>query len=183
MKNTSDKRSYTKGTRYSVCLVKDMILNEKNSNELDGYHFSRFQKNFIRREKLPSGSSAFQTVLKDISVEDQSVGFRMPRYAQPVKPDRTKTTQLNVAHLDTGKSNLSVKQEPTAKVRRKSAPAFMPRETSRPSTVSIVTRRVHWGEPSVSVCSLEVRPLTHGRPRFLSDNSLNDIKGILKKTA
>ena len=181
MKNTSDKRSYTKGTRYSVCLVKDMILNEKNSNELDGYHFSRFQKNFIRREKLPSGSSAFQTVLKDISVEDQSVGI--PRYAGSIQPDSTKTAQLNVAHLDTGKSNLSVKQEPTAKVRRKSAPAFMPQETSRPSTVSIVTRRVHWGEPSVSVCSLDVRPLTHGRPRFLSDNSLNDIKGILKKTS
>ena len=182
MKNATDKRIYEKGTRFSVSLVKDMILNEKNSNELDGYHFNRFQKNFIRREKLPSGSSAFQTVLKDICTEDQSVGFRMPRYAPPVKPDRTKTVELNVAHLDTGKSNLSVKQEPTAKVRRKSAPAFMPQETSRPSTVSIVTRRVHWVEPSISVCSPDVRPLTHGRPRFLSDNSLNDIKGILKKT-
>jgi len=74
----------------------------KYNEELNGYHFHRFNETFICREELPQGSNTFQQVLDEITQELDSTTIPEEPVHVSSMTDRRKSVSVFRKTSDTG---------------------------------------------------------------------------------
>ena len=82
------RRRNTVSFANSSCSSPRKELNIKYNGELNGYHFHKFDQDYICREELPRGSQTFQQVIDEITEENEVANVSEKPQPVPVKPRR-----------------------------------------------------------------------------------------------